>query len=80
MSAPALGMTSVKKIQLQPELQAHLQQQTIEILAYTLWQQRGCPEGSPEEDWLEAKLLLQSEELPAVLGVDPFRINSAPDR
>lgn len=69
MSAPAIGTTSVKKIQLQPELQAHLQRQTIELLAYTLWQQRGCPEGSPEQDWLEAKLLLQSAELPAALGV-----------
>lgn len=23
--------------------------------AYDLWQQRGCPEGSAEEDWLEAE-------------------------
>jgi hypothetical protein len=24
-------------------------------LAYTLWQQRGCPVGSAEVDWLEAE-------------------------
>ena len=24
-------------------------------LAYTLWQQRGCPEGSPDADWLPAE-------------------------
>ena len=35
----------------------------IVALAYTLWQQRGCPEGSPEEDWLaaEQQLLARSE-------------------
>ena len=27
----------------------------IASLAYTLWQQRGCPEGSPEVDWLQAE-------------------------
>jgi hypothetical protein len=26
----------------------------IAILAHTLWQARGCPEGSPEEDWSHA--------------------------
>jgi hypothetical protein len=26
----------------------------IEVLAYELWQARGCPEGSPEEDWYRA--------------------------
>ena len=24
----------------------------IAALAYSLWEARGCPEGSPEEDWL----------------------------
>jgi hypothetical protein len=23
----------------------------VELLAYQLWLQRGCPEGSPDEDW-----------------------------
>ena len=27
----------------------------IASLAYRLWQQRGCPEGSPEADWLRAE-------------------------
>jgi len=27
----------------------------IAALAYQLWQARGCPEGSPEVDWLEAE-------------------------
>ncbi len=27
----------------------------IATLAYQLWHARGCPEGSPEVDWLEAE-------------------------
>lgn len=27
----------------------------IVSLAYVLWQQRGCPEGSSEEDWFRAE-------------------------
>jgi hypothetical protein len=27
----------------------------IASLAYQLWQERGCPEGSPDEDWLRAE-------------------------
>jgi len=30
-------------------------------LAYELWQARGCPEGSPEIDWLRAKEELSGE-------------------
>ena len=26
----------------------------IAVLAHTLWQARGCPEGSPDEDWFHA--------------------------
>jgi hypothetical protein len=25
------------------------------VLAYRLWEKRGCPLGSPEEDWFEAQ-------------------------
>jgi hypothetical protein len=27
----------------------------IESLAYSLWQERGRPEGTPEEDWFRAE-------------------------
>jgi Protein of unknown function (DUF2934) len=27
----------------------------IEELAYRFWEERGCPFGSPEEDWLKAE-------------------------
>ena len=32
----------------------------IELLAYELWQARGCPDGSAEEDWLHAVEQLRS--------------------
>jgi hypothetical protein len=31
---------------------ANLEQDQIAALAYALWEARGCPEGSPEDDWL----------------------------
>jgi hypothetical protein len=30
-------------------------------LAYRLWEERGCPEGSPEEDWYKAELIIDHE-------------------
>jgi hypothetical protein len=32
----------------------------IALLAHALWQQRGCPEGSPEEDWFRAERQLHA--------------------
>jgi hypothetical protein len=29
-------------------------EQDIAVHAYELWQNRGCPEGSPERDWFQA--------------------------
>jgi len=48
---------SVPAVELRP---AHEQ---IAALAYALWQQRGCPEGSSDEDWFRAEqeLLAPSE-------------------
>ena len=33
--------------------------QDIAELAYELWQSRGCPDGSPDEDWFRAERELQ---------------------
>jgi len=35
-------------------------QQEIAILAYQFWQERGCPIGSPEEDWFRAEQSLKA--------------------
>jgi hypothetical protein len=34
----------------------------IPVLAYKLWQARGCPEGSPQEDWFRAVEELESRQ------------------
>jgi peroxiredoxin len=36
--------------------------ETIASLAYSLWEQRGSPEGTPEIDWFKAELVLQNRE------------------
>jgi len=48
---PAVERTS------SPSASAHEQ---IAQLAYSYWQTRGCPDGSPEEDWLRAEADLQT--------------------
>jgi hypothetical protein len=40
-----------------------LDHESIAALAYHLWQQRGCPEGSGEQDWLQAEAMLRAESL-----------------
>ena len=37
----------------------HERKGEIAALAYDLWHARGCPDGSPEEDWLQAERQLQ---------------------
>jgi len=36
----------------------------IAELAYQFWEERGCPEGSPEEDWYKAELNIDREQDP----------------
>jgi hypothetical protein len=35
----------------------------VERVAYRLWEERGRPDGSPEEDWFRAELEVQAIEL-----------------
>lgn len=39
-------------------------QDRIAQLAYELWQQRGCPQGSPDVDWEQACRMLESGSAP----------------
>ncbi len=38
----------------------HPEHRSIGELAYRLWQARGCPDGTAEQDWLEAEKQLQA--------------------
>jgi hypothetical protein len=42
--------------------------QDIEVAAYYLWQQRGCPLGEPEVDWLRAEEQLDQPNNPLLLA------------
>ncbi len=40
----------------------HPEHRSIGELAYRLWQARGCPEGTAEQDWLDAEKQLRAAE------------------
>jgi len=48
---------------LDPEIQSAslANQDEVASLAYAYWQERGCPEGSPEEDWFRAEADLRRQ-------------------
>lgn len=39
-----------------------MRHQEIELRAYELWQERGCPWGTPETDWFMAERELTKQE------------------
>jgi len=67
MSASAIArLESIKEETTQSETQI-LKHHDIAIVAYALWRQRGCPEGSPEQDWFEAEERVRLVEPPSAL-------------
>jgi hypothetical protein len=64
MSAPALAQPG--SVQRRTVETMNPSQQDIADLAYELWQQRGCPDDSSEEDWTEAERQLRTGSEPAV--------------
>jgi hypothetical protein len=36
--------------------------EAIAELAYRLWEERGCPDGSAGEDWFKAELVIDGEQ------------------
>ena len=45
---------------------ANPENSAIEALAHALWEERGCPIGSPEEDWFRAERELNERQADAV--------------
>ena len=43
----------------------HRDHEYIQILAYRLWEARGRPDGSPDQDWLEAEHQLSAADASA---------------
>jgi hypothetical protein len=63
-------------------MEDHEKQQQTALFAYQFWMERGCPVGSPDEDWFRAERALRSshlehvgadtaEEEPAQTAADP---------
>jgi hypothetical protein len=51
---------------------SELDQKSIELFAYKLWEERGRPAGSPEDDWFRAEHELgRSEPEPIGLPISP---------
>ena len=40
----------------------HSDIEDVATLAYRLWQERGCPDGSSDVDWFHAEQLLRDDE------------------
>jgi len=49
MAASAIADQSISEVTMAPAAE------DIAKLAYALWEARGCPAGSPEEDWFRAE-------------------------
>jgi hypothetical protein len=54
MSATATAPMTERKLEETPS-RPNVNYEQIAKLAYLFWEQRGCPNGSPELDWLEAE-------------------------
>jgi hypothetical protein len=50
---------SIEQPKSQSEASAAAGTEEVAKLAYGLWLSRGCPDGSPEDDWYEAERILR---------------------
>lgn len=48
----------------QPDVLETANSTDIQVLAYHLWEARGCPEGSPDIDWFQAEQQLREQPQP----------------
>jgi hypothetical protein len=62
VAAAAIEPDSVTESEL---LEAPTDREEIARLAYSYWQARGCPNGSPEEDWFCAERELRKQAVSA---------------
>jgi len=60
MSQQATKQATAAEEKLQPTAAGPAHEE-IAVLAYQLWEGRGRPEGTPEEDWLNAEKVLATK-------------------
>lgn len=42
-----------------PKLSPEAIEEQVRVTAYCIWEQRGCPEGTHEQDWIEAERIVR---------------------
>lgn len=57
---PKARRTAKKSVKPSPATDLDVMRREIEVLAYRLWEERGCPQGSGLEDWAQAEQQLMS--------------------
>ena len=72
-------MNSANHTQITPGATSSPRHNEVEILAFTLWQERGAPIGTPETDWFRAEEELRpgSDDADPALSVIAKTIGSA---
>ena len=66
---PQNSVTSAPDNAIEPRVAETVTEEQIATRAYQLWQKRGCPIGSPEQDWLEAQRQLGLVERPTAESI-----------
>jgi hypothetical protein len=62
MSSPSATRTTAPSTEASEDAPVtHSSRDRVAVLAYRLWQERGCPDGSPEIDWHEAEQLIAEQ-------------------
>ena len=65
MPSPAAKMefeSEQSKERLQSGAEPQSYREDVATLAYRLWHERGCPDGSSEVDWFQAEQLIRDDE------------------
>ena len=58
VGAVAAAVMSMESVEPSPSVTDY---EAVERLAYSYWVGRGCPEGSPDEDWFRAETTLREQ-------------------
>jgi hypothetical protein len=61
MASPSRALEAAEKPRPTIDGDIEITPNQIAALAYEYWQDRGCPNGSPELDWLKAEADLQNQ-------------------
>jgi len=61
IAVPEQATNTAKASQTPASIEIHPLKEEIAAVAYSLWRARGCPEGTPDEDWFNAEKALKTK-------------------